>query len=97
MKAAESCAVWAQTPGQHWSSVFNWLGRDQDRNQQPLMYYLSRGCGAPETQIWADLRTIYIFEILEVAGLGIWLAKVLSIDPFLSLLPPSEESRTLVQ
>lgn len=97
MKATESCVVWAQNPREPWSSMFNWLGHDQYHNYQPLMDYLSRGCGAPETQIWADLRAIYIFEVLEVAGLGIWLVKVLSINPFLSLLPPLEESRTLVQ
>lgn len=73
--------------------MFNWFGCGQDNHQRPVDY-LSRHRGAPETQIWADLRAIYIFEILEVAGLGIWLVKVLSVNPFFSLLPPSEESRS---
>lgn len=61
------------------------------------MGHQSRGCRAPEIQIWADIGAIRNFENPEISGLGIWLMEVVSINPHLSMPPPSEDSRTLVQ
>lgn len=69
----------------------------QDHNCLPYMDHLSRDCGTPETQLWADFRAICIFGIPEITGLGIWLMEVPSINTFLSLPPTLEESSTVVQ
>lgn len=61
------------------------------------MGHQNRGYRAPEIQVWADIGAIRIFEILEISGMGIWLMEVVNINPLLSMQPPSEESRTLVQ
>lgn len=61
------------------------------------MDHLSRDRGTLGTQLWADFRAICIFGIPEITRLGSWLMEVLNINTFLSLPPPSEESRTLVQ
>lgn len=65
-----------------------------DHNHQSPVDHLSRGCVAPETQVWANLRAIHIFWVPKIIELGIWLMEVFSINLFLS--PPSspEESRT---